>query len=42
VFACPTIVIDKRGEVFSRPTGYLPGRYVEALPGRVRGALEKR
>ncbi len=43
VFAVPTtIVLDQRGQVFSRLTGFLPERYVETLTGRVRAALENR
>jgi thiol-disulfide isomerase/thioredoxin len=41
VFAFPTtIVLDKRGKLFSRLNGYVPERYVETLTGRIRGALE--
>jgi len=37
VFAFPTtIVLDKRGQVFSRLNGFVPERYVETLTGRVR------
>jgi thiol-disulfide isomerase/thioredoxin len=40
VFAFPTtIVLDKRGQVFSRLNGFVPERYVETLTGRVRAAL---
>jgi thiol-disulfide isomerase/thioredoxin len=40
VFAFPTtIVLDKRGQVFSRLNGYVPERYVETLTDRVRAAL---
>jgi thiol-disulfide isomerase/thioredoxin len=43
VFGFPTtIVLDQRGQVFSRLNGYVPERYVETLSGRVRAALEKR
>jgi len=43
VFAFPTtIVLDQRGQVFSRLDGYVPERYVETLTGRVRAALEER
>ena len=34
-----TIVIEKRGQVFSRMNGYVPERFVEALTGLIRGAL---
>jgi thiol-disulfide isomerase/thioredoxin len=40
VFAFPTtIVLDKRGQVFSRLNGYVPEHYVETLTERVRAAL---
>jgi thiol-disulfide isomerase/thioredoxin len=40
VFAFPTtIVLDRRGQVFSRLNGYVPERYVETLTGRVRAAV---
>jgi thiol-disulfide isomerase/thioredoxin len=43
VFAFPTtIVLDKRGQVFSRLNGYVPERYVETLTGRVRAAVADR
>ena len=39
VFAFPTtIVLDKRGQVFSRLNGYVPERYVGTLTARVRAA----
>jgi len=34
-----TIVIEKRGLVFSRLNGYAPGRFVDLLTGRIRDAL---
>jgi len=43
VFAFPTtIVLDRRGQVAGRLSGYLPERYVETLTARVRTALEDR
>ena len=42
VFAFPTtIVLDKRGQVFSRLNGYVPEHYLETLTGRIRAALGK-
>jgi thiol-disulfide isomerase/thioredoxin len=35
-----TIVLDRRGEVFSRMNGYLPDRFVEMLSDRIRDALK--
>jgi thiol-disulfide isomerase/thioredoxin len=34
-----TIVIEKRGQVFSRMNGYVPQRFVDLLTGRIRDAL---
>jgi thiol-disulfide isomerase/thioredoxin len=34
-----TIVIEKRGRVFSRMNGYVPERFVDLLTGRIRDAL---
>jgi thiol-disulfide isomerase/thioredoxin len=34
-----TIIIEKRGQVFSRMNGYAPGRFVDLLTGRIRDAL---
>jgi thiol-disulfide isomerase/thioredoxin len=34
-----TIVIEKRGQVFSRMNGYVPERFVDLLTGRIRDAL---
>jgi thioredoxin-related protein len=34
-----TIVIDKRGKVFSRLNGYVPDRFVDMLTERIRDAL---
>jgi thiol-disulfide isomerase/thioredoxin len=34
-----TIVIEKRGQVFSRMNGYVPERFVDLLAGRIRDAL---
>ena len=34
-----TIVTDKRGQVFSRMNGFVPGRFVEMLSQRIRDAL---
>jgi thiol-disulfide isomerase/thioredoxin len=34
-----TIVIEKRGRVFSRMNGYVPQRFVELLTGRISDAL---
>ena len=34
-----TIIIEKHGQVSSRMNGYAPGRFVEALTGRIRDAL---
>jgi thiol-disulfide isomerase/thioredoxin len=43
VYAFPTtIVLDSRGQVAGRLSGYVPERYVETLTGRVRAALEGR
>jgi thioredoxin-related protein len=42
VFAFPTtIVLDQRGQVFSRLSGYVPESYLETLTGRIRAALGK-
>ena len=35
-----TIVVDKRGEVFSRMNGFLPERFVDMLTERIRDALK--
>jgi thiol-disulfide isomerase/thioredoxin len=35
-----TIIIEKRGQVFSRMNGYAPGRFVDLLTGRIRDALQ--
>jgi len=41
VFAYPsTIVLDKRGQVFSRLNGFVPERYRDTLTARVRAALD--
>jgi thiol-disulfide isomerase/thioredoxin len=37
-----TIIIEKRGQVFSRMNGYVPERFVETLTGRIREALRDR
>ena len=34
-----TIVVEKRGRVFSRMNGYVPDRFVDLLTGRIRDAL---
>jgi thiol-disulfide isomerase/thioredoxin len=34
-----TIIIEKRGQVFSRMNGYAPDRFVDLLTGRIRDAL---
>jgi thiol-disulfide isomerase/thioredoxin len=34
-----TIIIEKRGQVFSRMNGYTPERFVDLLTGRIRDAL---
>jgi thiol-disulfide isomerase/thioredoxin len=34
-----TIVIERRGRVFSRMNGYVPERFVDVLTGRIRDAL---
>jgi thiol-disulfide isomerase/thioredoxin len=34
-----TIIIEKRGQVFSRMNGYAPERFVDLLTGRIRDAL---
>jgi thiol-disulfide isomerase/thioredoxin len=34
-----TIVVEKRGQVFSRMNGYVPERFVDLLTGRIRDAL---
>ncbi len=34
-----TIIIEKRGRVFSRMNGYVPERFVDLLTGRIRDAL---
>lgn len=34
-----TIVMDKRGQLFSRLNGFVPGRFVEMLSQRIRDAL---
>jgi len=35
-----TIVLDRRGQVFSRLAGFVPERFVETLTGRIEAALE--
>jgi thiol-disulfide isomerase/thioredoxin len=35
-----TIVVDKRGEIFSRLNGFLPDRFVDMLTERIRDALK--
>lgn len=43
VFAFPTtIVLDKRGQVFSRLSGFVPERYVETVTDRIHSALGSR
>jgi thiol-disulfide isomerase/thioredoxin len=37
-----TIIIEKRGQVFSRMNGYVPERFVDLLTGRIRDALRDR
>jgi thiol-disulfide isomerase/thioredoxin len=37
-----TIIIEKRGQVFSRMNGYAPERFVDLLTGRIRDALGDR
>jgi len=37
-----TIIIEKRGQVFSRMNGYTPERFVDLLTGRIRDALDDR
>jgi thiol-disulfide isomerase/thioredoxin len=34
-----TIIIERRGQVFSRMNGYVPERFVDLLTGRIRDAL---
>jgi thiol-disulfide isomerase/thioredoxin len=35
-----TIIVDRRGEIFSRMNGYLPDRFVDMLTDRIRDALK--
>jgi thiol-disulfide isomerase/thioredoxin len=39
VYIPTTIIIEKRGQVFSRMNGYTPERFVGLLTGRIRDAL---
>jgi hypothetical protein len=36
-----TIVVDKRGKLYSRMNGFLPERFVDMLTDRIREALKE-
>ena len=35
-----TIIVDKRGEIFTRMNGYVPERFVDMLTERIKEALK--
>ncbi|MFN0169358.1 MAG: thioredoxin-like domain-containing protein [Bryobacteraceae bacterium] len=35
-----TVILDKRGKIFSRMNGFLPDRFVEMLADRIEGAIK--
>ncbi len=37
-----TVILDKRGKIFSRMNGFLPDRFVEMLADRIEGAIKGR